>query len=382
MSNPTAIRPGPLRPGTQAATRRVLAVAAVDEPGGAETTLLRLLARLQERGWDVSLTTPGSGSMRAAALAAGHSWHALPVGGLAAGSGARALWSWGPVRRLARSGGVIYLNGSVSGRLLPALIGTGARRVLHVHDIVTRVPAFWRLADVVLAASRAVADRLGTLESYVVYGPVDADPPPAAAPWSPGDGPVVGFVGRIEPRKGTLDLVRAAPAIRRARPDARIMVVGNDPYGTDPAYTAAVTRSPEIEHHGWVANAPGLMRHLDVLVLPSYQEPFGTVLAEAMAVGTPVVATRVGGLPEVVEDGVTGRLTTPGDPDALAGAVLDVLAHRDRMGAAARLRAQRFDADAYAQRVERLITGRRGAADHQMTSSNSSPDDVGQLITR
>ena len=279
MSNPTAIRPGPLRPGTQAATRRVLAVAAVDEPGGAETTLLRLLARLQERGWDVSLTTPGSGSMRAAALAAGHSWHALPVGGLAAGSGARALWSWGPVRRLARSGGVIYLNGSVSGRLLPALIGTGARRVLHVHDIVTRVPAFWGLADVVLAASRAVADRLGTLESYVVYGPV------------------VGFVGRIEPRKGTLDLVRAAPAIRRARPDARIMVVGNDPYGTDPAYTAAVTRSPEIEHHGWVANAPGLMRHLDVLVLPSYQEPFGTVLAEAMAVGTPVVATRVGGSP-------------------------------------------------------------------------------------
>jgi glycosyltransferase involved in cell wall biosynthesis len=106
-----------------------------------------------------------------------------------------------------------------------------------------------------------------------------------------------------------------------------------------------------------VANAPGLMRHLDVLVLPSYQEPFGTVLAEAMAVGVPVVATRVGGLPEVVDDGVTGRLTTPGDPDALAAAVLDVLAHRDRMGAAARERAQRFDADAYAERVERLITG-------------------------
>lgn len=82
----------------------MLAVAAVDEPGGAETTLLRLLSRLQERGWDVSLTTPGSGPMHAAALAAGHSWHALPVGGLAAGSGARAVASWAPIRRLARSG--------------------------------------------------------------------------------------------------------------------------------------------------------------------------------------------------------------------------------------------------------------------------------------
>ena len=60
------------------------------------------------------------------------------------------------------------------------------------------------------------------------------------------------------------------------------------------------------------------MRHLDVLVLPSYEEPFGTVLAEAMAVGTPVVATHVDGLPEVVQDGVTGRLVAPGDPGALA----------------------------------------------------------------
>ena len=139
---------------------------------------------------------------------------------------------------------------------------------------------------------------------------------------------MIGFVGRVEPRKGPLDLVRAAPAIRRGAPGARVVVVGDDPYRSDPAYTSAVLGSPEIEHYPWSDNAPGLMRHLDVLVLPSYQEPFGTVLAEAMAVGTPVVATRVGGLPEVVRDGVTGRLVAPGRPDQLAAAVLDVLAHR------------------------------------------------------
>ena len=263
--------------------------------------------------------------------------------------------SWPRARRLAGSADVVYLNGTVCGRLLPALVGVGARRVLHVHDLVTRVPRFWRLADVVLAASGAVAERLGSTRSHVVYGPVDADPPAAAPPWTPDGAPVVGFVGRIEPRKGTLDLVRAAPAIRAGAPGARVMVVGDDPYRTDPAYTAAVTGSREVEHHGWVTNAPGLMRHLDVLVLPSYDEPFGTVLAEAMAVGTPVVATRVGGLAEVVEDGVSGRLVAPGDPAGLAAAVLEVLRDRDRMGAAARERARRFDRDRYAERVERLL---------------------------
>jgi glycosyltransferase involved in cell wall biosynthesis len=104
-----------------------------------------------------------------------------------------------------------------------------------------------------------------------------------------------------------------------------------------------------------VDDAAGLMRQLDVLVAPSHQEPFGTVLAEAMAVGTPVVATRVGGLAEVVEDGVTGRLVEPGDPAALAAAVREVLARRTEMGAAAQVHARQFGADAYADRVEALI---------------------------
>jgi glycosyltransferase involved in cell wall biosynthesis len=165
----------------------------------------------------------------------------------------------------------------------------------------------------------------------------------------------VGFVGRIEPRKGAADLVAAAPEIRRGAPGARVVLVGDDPYGSAPEYTAAVTGSPEVEHFTWTDHAPGVMRHLDVLVLPSRQEPFGTVLAEAMAVGTPVVATRVGGVAEVVQDGVTGRLVAPGDPAGLAAAVLEVLAARDAMGAAAREHARRFDTVAYAARVERLI---------------------------
>jgi glycosyltransferase involved in cell wall biosynthesis len=338
-------------------TRRLLAVAAVDHPGGAEIHLLRLLSGLAGRGWEITLTTPGNGPLSATALGRGYAWRALPVGGLARGTGARAVASWPVVRGLAHDADVVYLNGTVSARLLPALPAHAARRVLHVHDMVERVPRFWRRADVVLADSQAVADRLPGIAADVVYGPVDPEPPEVAAPWprNGGSGPVVGFVGRIEPRKGPLDLVLAAPLIRRAVPDARLVVVGGDPYETDRAYTRSVTDSPEIELHPWSEDAPGLLRHLDVLVLPSYEEPFGTVLAEAMAVGTPVVATRVGGLPEVVDDGVTGRLVEPGAPDQLAEAVIDVLANRARMGVAARERGARFNTADYVELVERLI---------------------------
>ena len=137
------------------------------------------------------------------------------------------------------------------------------------------------------------------------------------APWPPDRDPgrpVVGFVGRIEPRKGPLDLVQAAPQIRAGLPGVRIVLVGDDPYDSAPEYAEQVRRAEGVEHVAWVADGAAVMRHLDVLVAPSRQEPFGTVLAEAKAAGTPVVATHVGGLAEVVVDGVTGRLVTPGGP--------------------------------------------------------------------
>jgi glycosyltransferase involved in cell wall biosynthesis len=335
--------------------RSLLAVAPVSHPGGAETTLLRLLAGLEERGWRITLSTPGPGPLRDAGQQADWTTVSLPLGGLRRRRGARAVGSWVQARRLAGAHGVVYLNGTVCGRLLPALRGAGARLVLHVHDVVSRVPRIWQGADVVLAASRAVADRLEGIDAHVVYPPVDPDPPPVDPPWPPGDGPLVGYVGRIEPRKGARDLVQAAPAIHAGAPAARIVLVGDDDYEVDRRYRDAVVGDAEVEHYGWVEGAAGLMRHLDVLVLPAHREPAGTVLAEAMAVGTPVVATRVDGLPEVVQDGVTGLLVEPGDPDALATAVLRVLERRGDMGAAAAQSARRFHTPRYVDAVERLI---------------------------
>jgi glycosyltransferase involved in cell wall biosynthesis len=335
--------------------RRLLAVCQVDHPGGAEVGLLRLARRLLARDWDVTLTTPGPGPLATTAQELGCGWVELEVGGLGGGEGVRAIASWPRVRRLARDHDVTYLNGTVAGRLLPALLGR--RTVLHVHDIVQRVPRHWHRADVVLADSQAVAHHLEGLAANVVYCPVELDPPVRDPPWEPADGaPVIAFVGRIEPRKGPLDLILAAPAIRAGAPDARIIVVGDDPYRSDPEYLALVRSAVGVEQVPWVEDAAAIMSHIDVLVAPSRSEPFGTVLSEAMAAGTPVVATRVDGLVEVVQEGVNGRLVEPGDPRALAEAVLDVLAHRDEMGAAAQVSARRFGADAYADKVEALIS--------------------------
>ena len=330
---------------------RILAVCAVAHPGGAEIGLLRLARRLLARGHVLTLATPAAGPLDDAGLPVVR----LAIGGLDRGAGARAAASFPRARRLAAAHDLVYLNGTVSGRLLPGL--AGRRTVLHVHDIVDRVPRFWSRADAVLADSGAVAARLPGLHAHVVYCPVELDVRDAPAPWAHEDPrrPVVGFVGRIEPRKGPLDLVQAAPLIRASLPDVRIVLVGDDPYDSAPEYAAQVRAAEDVEHIPWVPDGAAVMRHLDVLVAPSRQEPFGTVLAEAMAAGTPVVATRVGGLAEVVADGVTGRLVTPGDPAELAAAVLEVLADRERMGAAARAHAQQFGADAYADRVEAIL---------------------------
>lgn len=329
---------------------RLLIVCQVAYPGGAELGALRLARRLAGRGWDITLASPGDGPL----VDAGFPHEVLEVGGLAAGAGARAVASWPRARRLSRDHDVTYLNGTVAGRLLPAV--RGRRTVLHVHDMVDRVPRHWLRADVVLADSRAVAARLDGLDAHVVHCPVELDlEPDDTPPWPSGDGPVVGFVGRFEPRKGPLDLVRAAPAIRAGRPGTRVVLVGGDPYGSDPNYAEDVRSAEDVEHVGWVDGAASFMAHLDVLVAPSRSEPFGTVLSEAMAAGVPVVATDVDGLPEVVTDGVDGRLVPVGDVPALAAAVLDVLDRRAEMSAAARRAARRFDADAYAERVAALI---------------------------
>jgi glycosyltransferase involved in cell wall biosynthesis len=114
-----------------------------------------------------------------------------------------------------------------------------------------------------------------------------------------------------------------------------------------------------ISFAGWQADSAAALASFDVVCVPSRAEPYGTVAAEAAAQGVPVVATRVGGLGEVVVDGETGTLVPPGAPAALAAAItpfLDDRALRGRMGAAAHARAlARFAPGPYADRVDAVL---------------------------
>jgi len=140
------------------------------------------------------------------------------------------------------------------------------------------------------------------------------------------DAVVVGVVARLEPEKGHPTLLQAWPAVLRAVPNAALLVVGE---GSRYAELERLAASLRIAHRvvftGRRDDVPSVTAALDVAVLPSYREAQGLSILEAMALSRPVVASRVGGIPEVIEDGVSGLLVPPRDPEALAGAIIRLL---------------------------------------------------------
>ena len=156
--------------------------------------------------------------------------------------------------------------------------------------------------------------------------------------------PNILFVGRMEPRKGLIHLLRAFRKLQLDGVSARLIVVGTGP-GDREARRYVLTRHLEnVEFLGRVSEAEKrqLFKTADVFVSPATgRESFGIVLLEAMSAGLPSVATRVEGVDEVIEDGVQGLLVPPQDQDALAAALVKLIADpalRQQMGAAARRR--------------------------------------------
>jgi glycosyltransferase involved in cell wall biosynthesis len=319
---------------------RVLAVAQSADLGGAELALMRVAERLPELGFDVEFAFPGRG--RAAA-------HRLPIGGLAPGAWPRAIAAWPRARRLASQFDLVLLNGIVTQRLAPAM--TPSTLVPWIHELSDSPPRawrstrFWRSAPVVLCACEAVAQRCRAFGApgdrlRTVYAPAEAVEPSPRPDWA--DGPVVGFVGALQPSKGVLDLVRAMRGI-----DARLVVAGDG----GGAYANEVRGATDVTFLGRVENARALMPWFNVLAVPSHREAFGTVAAEALAAGTPVVATRGGGIEEYVVPGRNGELVMPGDVEGLTAAIRRVLPNASAMAAAAREDAARFRTDVVAGNV-------------------------------
>ena len=153
--------------------------------------------------------------------------------------------------------------------------------------------------------------------------------------------PVVLYTGRIELNKGSLELLRSIDRVASQFPDVEYVVAGGRHNSIDDrSLDGALGRNGTREHVRLLGHVPwqqlaDCYRRASVFVMPSYYETFGISVIEAMAFGLPVVATSVGGLPEVVEDGVTGILVPPGNSEALADAIIRLLRDpdlRQRMG--------------------------------------------------
>jgi glycosyltransferase involved in cell wall biosynthesis len=137
---------------------------------------------------------------------------------------------------------------------------------------------------------------------------------------------IVGVVARLEPEKGHPTLLEAWPAVLRSVPDVYLLIVGE---GSRREALEALARELRIAHRvvftGRRDDVPSVTAALDVAVLPSYREAQGLSILEALALSRPVVASNVGGIPEVITDGMNGLLVPPHDPDALAAAIVRLL---------------------------------------------------------
>jgi glycosyltransferase involved in cell wall biosynthesis len=181
-------------------------------------------------------------------------------------------------------------------------------------------------------------------------------------------GPVVGIVANLREMKGHLDVLAALPELRRRHPGIVFVFAGKDASGGEIQRQArALGVDSAIRFPGFVSDVPGLLGALDIFCLPSHWEGLPVSIIEAMHAGLAIIATRVGGIPELITHGREGILIPPRDPAALADAVDELAtnwAKRTSLGRAALQRAiTDFTVSTMARRMETIYRRELGITD-------------------
>ncbi|XHR26840.1 MAG: glycosyltransferase family 4 protein [Chthoniobacteraceae bacterium] len=366
-------------------------------PGGGEIALLRLIAALDRERFHPLVVLGSAGEFQTLLAEAGIEVHYLPLptgiadvrkeklspSALLSAGKTRECWSY--ARRLAAFMESHHVDLLHTNSLKADLIGAAAARrarvplIWHVRDRIASdnlsalTASGFRLAcrclpDHIVVNSRATLETLGRAargKATVVY---DGLPFPdfAPVPIPPGP-PVIGILGRISPWKGQHVFLNAAAQIRKNFPHARFRIIGAPLYGEEfyeqdlRAMSNRLGLTGAVEFTGFEKDIKREIERLTVLVHAStLPEPFGQVVFEAMYYSRPVVATRAGGVPEIVEDNITGILVPMEDAQAIACAVESLLAAPEcarQMGAKGRERVLHyFLAEQSARKIESIYS--------------------------
>jgi len=217
---------------------------------------------------------------------------------------------------------------------------------IEQSDVVTAVSSYLR--DETYRAFGCVSCNLRVIPNFVnleEYFPAD---PSTVTALAPEGHKVITHVSNFREVKRVKDVVRVFARIRRAMP-ATLVMVGDGPERMDAENEAReLGVAADVRFLGRLDSVASLLQAGDLFVLPSQTESFGLAALEAMACGSPVVATRAGGLPEVIDDGVNGLLEPVGSVEAMGRRAIELLRNPDRlraMRAAAIAKAREFSAD-------------------------------------
>ena len=363
---------------------RVLFVVPDLRVGGAERHVTTLLPRMNPERFTPSVVCIGKeGELFADLLAAGVDSRALHLGGKR--QAARALRKLVSITRRERPDVVVVrgYNAETLGRIAARAAGV-EHTVMWVHNIgdpsprssvrttVDRALTRWTSAyfGVAEAQRRYLVDELGYPDDKIriIHNGVD----PALFDvntdrsaltefgWTEGD-PVVGILAELSPIKDHATFLRAARIVINEMPRARFLVIGDGACRPQlEALCSELRITSNVHFAGVRRDVARLLRAIDVFALSSVTvECFSIALLEAMACGRPAVCTAVGGIPEMINDGETGYLVPPKDPQQLAVRLVDLLSNPQtarRMGRAGRDRVEaEFNLDRSVEAAQRAI---------------------------
>ncbi|HET9217325.1 MAG TPA: glycosyltransferase family 4 protein [Terriglobia bacterium] len=318
---------------------RILQVSSPLQLGGGETHVIELTEALRQRGHDVVVAgRPGSAVKPDVEL---------PF---------RNAIDLGTIRRLrelmkAKSFDIVHAHVARDYPLVLAAARRLPTKVVLTRHLLYPVRSnfLYKRVDGWIAPTTQILTTLARLKpraSAVIPNWVDLE----KFPFRPHalNAPVtLGLLGQISPHKGH---EQAIEAMRRLQSNHRLVIAGKGEEGYVSELRAKCAGLP-VEFVGFVT-LPEFFDAIDVLLVPSWEEPFGIVVLEGMASGIPVIATAAGGPLDIIQSGIDGILVPPRDPNALVSAILSIPEARDKLIRAARQRAQDFDIRSVVPRIE------------------------------